>query len=403
MKAYNVAALFISVALIIFLVIFGLNPDGFRTVLENRESLAEGSEWVEKTYSIQGLTEYIDEHPEFVSLASMVVGHPDSTLMFRADTPRTMGMTAGVLVSLAYEDLFFRDAEDPNRKIRWEDTGRYQLPGINESNHREAARYGRRNGLIDSNGELTLDSALNLMIRYNDPALFDYLLLNLPEQEMARIYSTAGLQHTDVPLPFSGLYLALAPSIQKGPAEELLGQWQNSGPAQFRQEVLNQTDRFVSGTERDGWLEVLERNRLGLTFMQERDILTLFPKTTAREMAEFLSQIRSGSLFPNEVSRNLLNRMRWQLEDASLSRNFTDYGSWYDNRVGLLNGVDFGTSHYTEDTTVQAVFFDQLHIAVWFHMSSNHMHQDFQQRLIWDPALIETMMKIRQENGTTEP
>lgn len=403
MKAYNVAALFISVALIIFLVIFGLNPDGFRTVVENRESLAEGSEWVEKTYSLQGLTEYINEHPEFVSIASVVSGYPDSTLMFRADTPRTMGMTAGLLVTIAYEDLMLRDVEDSGKLIQWEEINRYQIPGINASNHQEAARYGRRNGMIDANGELTLDHALDLMIRYNDLALFDYLLLHLPERELERIYTDVGLQRTEQPLPFSGLYLALAPSIQNSPAEELLEQWQHTGSDRFRQEVLNHTVQFVSGTERDSWLEILEKDRLGLTFLQERNILALFPKTTAREMVLLLSQIQSGSLISDELSRNVLNRMRWQLDDDSMSRNFTDYGSWYDNRVGLLNGIDFGTSHYTDNTTVQAVFFDQIHVAVWFHMSSNHMHQDFQQRLIWDPALIETMMRIEQNNSTTEP
>jgi hypothetical protein len=68
----------------------------------------------------------------------------------------------------------------------------------------------------------------------------------------------------------------------------------------------------------------------------------------------------------------------------------------FDNRLGLLNGIDFGTSAYTGDTTVQAVFFDRLPIAFWLHMSSNHMHQDFQQRLIFDPAMIERMTEVAE-------
>jgi hypothetical protein len=92
--------------------------------------------------------------------------------------------------------------------------------------------------------------------------------------------------------------------------------------------------------------------------------------------------------------------MRWPINQQSeIERDFTDYGAIYDNRMGLLNGVDFGTSAYTGDTTVQAIFFDRLPIAFWFHMSSNHMHQDFQQRLIFDPALIDQMKRVAQNNS----
>ncbi|MGA1464646.1 MAG: hypothetical protein ACO363_02765 [Balneolaceae bacterium] len=62
--------------------------------------------------------------------------------------------------------------------------------------------------------------------------------------------------------------------------------------------------------------------------------------------------------------------------------------------MGLLNGIDIGTSKYTGNTTVQAVFFDRLEIAFWFHMSSNHMHQDFQQRMMYDPAMIDRLERI---------
>ena len=83
---------------------------------------------------------------------------------------------------------------------------------------------------------------------------------------------------------------------------------------------------------------------------------------------------------------------------SGISRHFTDYGAIYDNRMGLLTGIDFGTSGYTGDTTVQAVFFDRIQIAFWFHMSSNHMHQDFQQRLIFDPAMIDQMKKVATDS-----
>ena len=61
--------------------------------------------------------------------------------------------------------------------------------------------------------------------------------------------------------------------------------------------------------------------------------------------------------------------------------------------MGMLSGIDFGTSAYDAHTSVQAVFFDQLPVAFWLHLSANHMQEDYQQRLIWDPALFETTIQ----------
>ncbi|MDZ7756370.1 hypothetical protein [Rhodohalobacter sp.] len=49
-------------------------------------------------------------------------------------------------------------------------------------------------------------------------------------------------------------------------------------------------------------------------------------------------------------------------------------------------------STYDGHTSVQAVFFDRLPVGFWVHMSANYMQEDYQQRLIWDPALYETTL-----------
>ena len=85
--------------------------------------------------------------------------------------------------------------------------------------------------------------------------------------------------------------------------------------------------------------------------------------------------------------------MDWPYERQSLNSDFNFYGAIYDNRLGLLNGLDYGASTYTQEPFGQALFFDSLQVAFWFHMSSNLMHQDYQQRLMWDPALREATLK----------
>ena len=91
-----------------------------------------------------------------------------------------------------------------------------------------------------------------------------------------------------------------------------------------------------------------------------------------------------------ELRAHILNAMGWPNCSSTLARIFESYYAHYDSRMGLLSGVDFGTSIYTGERRIQVVFFDELPVAFWHHMSANHMQEDFQQRLIWDPALFQT-------------
>ena len=93
------------------------------------------------------------------------------------------------------------------------------------------------------------------------------------------------------------------------------------------------------------------------------------------------------------VSKRVQEKMRWVFGGETIPLTFSDYGAIYDNRMGMLSGIDFGTSIYTGASSAQAVFFDRLPVAFWLHLSANHMQEDYQQRLIWDPALFETTMK----------
>jgi hypothetical protein len=139
--------------------------------------------------------------------------------------------------------------------------------------------------------------------------------------------------------------------------------------------------------------EIMEELRLNLTFIEERNALSLFPQTTAQDMAYLLAKIWKNEVINEKVSKAVKEKMGWALSSDSMKRSFKDYGAFYDTRMGMLSGIDFGTSAYDDHTSVQAIFFDQLPVAFWLHLSANHMQEDYQQRLIWDPALFETTIQ----------
>lgn len=393
-RALKFSGFFLGISALISLLIFGPSYDAFRSLLQNRESMAEGSEWVESTFSTYALTDYIAAHPDRVSLSQIVSGSENGArgkeFHYREGEPRTQGALSTFFILTGYADAFSRGDLDPDQQLHWEETLSFLLPELGEALHREAYQFGRDNQLIDRQDTLTLESAAQILARYPTPALSDYLLTTLGEERLQTLFETMNLTETDLPLPFSGLFITLAPSVQGQSAEQLMSHWLSEGPERFRQEVYRNTDQFKTGARRTEWLGILKSERLGTTFMKERDLLSLYPTTTARELTRAARDLFTGESLPAEVGDRVLAWMQQDLASGHMRRHVSHFGALQDNRLGLLNGLAVGTTPDGE-TTWQAIFFDRIHIAVWLQMSSNHLHQEFQKRLLWDSELLETL------------
>ncbi|MEX1062310.1 MAG: hypothetical protein WEC12_01795, partial [Balneolaceae bacterium] len=328
-------------------------------------------------------------------IASVVPGQPGSAIYLRENTPRSMGALSNFFILAAYSAAFEQGDMDPSRKLDWDSISKYQLPQVGETIHQAAYREGLEKGFIEEDGTIRTDHAVRLLADNNSLALADYLLIRLGKEPVRALYEEMNLDNTDPPLPFSGLFITLAPSIQRVSHDSLLAGWSSEPRAALEESAYMNSERFSAGDVRDEWLEILQEDRLGNNFMQERDLLALFPQTTANDITRALTDVWNGDFISEDASKRILDWLLYA-DETAISRNFREYAALYDNRIGLLNGIDAGISADTGETTIQAVFFDQIHIAVWFHMSSNHMHQDFQQRLIWDPELKERMKDVTE-------
>ena len=395
MRLLKFFGVFLATAILIFGFVLGWNWKSFNIFIENREALSEGSEWIPKSNSLRGLSEYMAENPSHASIASIVLQNPDSSIFFEEHQRRVMGTTANFFIVLGYSIEIVNGNLTGEELLDIEKIGRFRMAGIEESLHRETFRAARQRGWL-TDGNITLNNALKLLTEYNDFALADYLWWEKGPAYWDLLPETLNLAETDMPLPYSGLYLAISPGIQHVSYREIEEKWLHSDPGEWRSHVINTSSAFLNDMPKRAEMDrYLNRNRLGNTFKEERDGLNLFPKTTALEMVTLLAKLIEGELVSEGVSRLVLDYMRWPLmAQQGTQRDFTDYGALYDNRMGLMNGIDFGTSAYTGDTTVQALFLDNLPIGFWFHASGGHMHQDFMQRLIYDPALIQQMKRV---------
>ena len=396
MRLLKFISAFLATALVLGVVVIGLNWGAFQTFLDNREAFMEGSEWVPKTQSLRGLSEYIEENPQRVSIASIVLEHPDSTLYFQKDVSRPVGTLANLFLLAAYAIELDQGAINGDQPISVDEIKKHLLPKVDNSVHNDALSFaGQKEWITD--GTITLENSLRLLSYFNDPALSDYLWWNLQPYDWQSFKQSFNLSETEMPLPYSGLYLSISEAVTGESIDALIERWDNQRQ-EYSTHVIDLSDRFVnSDNDRTYWIEQFNNNRLGRSFMEERDALDLFPKTNANEIVSFLKSIYSSDGISERASNKILAWLRAPYQDRSeITRDFTDYGALFDNRMGLLNGIDFGTLVYTGETKIQAIFFDQLPVGFWFHMSGTHMHQDFQQRLIYDPALIDLMEQVSQ-------
>lgn len=395
MRLLKFFAVFAATAILIFGFVLGWNWKAFNTFLDNRGAFLEGNEWVAKTNSLRGLSEFMGENPQHASVASIVINHPDSSIFYQENELRVLGTTSNFFILVAYAMAMDEGSQAPGEWIEWSEISGYQLPDVDASVHRESFRAADNRGWIHD-GSITLQNSLRLLAEYSDLALADYLWWKARAGVWDGLKQNLRLEHTEMPLPYSGLYLAISPEFQNRPVQELIDDWLNASQLDWRRHVEKNSYDYIHSAEwRDQINAYMNRNRLGNTFMEERDAMILFPKTTAAEMTELLQRLMNDELVNESVSQTVKDFMRWPMENQTgIKRDFIDYGAIYDNRMGLMNGIDFGTSAYTGDTTVQAFFLDRLPIGFWFHASGGHMHQDFMQRLIFDPAMITQMKRV---------
>jgi len=202
-------------------------------------------------------------------------------------------------------------------------------------------------------------------------------------------------KNTDPPLPFGGLYIVVKPAPADSSFDLHFKKLRKIPKQAFRDTVLATEHHFLTdNTYHDKINDRFDDDEgLGIGFMERRDVLSLFPKSTAGELSGLMIQLEQDSLISKGVSKRIKEMMNWPFEQQNLNNDFKYYGAIYDSRLGLLNGMDYGASTYTGEPFGQAVFFDSLQVAFWFHMSSSMMHEDYQQRLMWDPALRSATQK----------
>jgi hypothetical protein len=389
MRLLKFAGVFIIVAGILLGFILYVNWDAFRTVYVNRESIAEGSEWVPKTYSVDGLLEYIRLHPEQVSIVSYTVENPDKGIFYGADIPRVYG-SSGIALLMAE---MYRQAEagllNLNDTVPVENISRFVINGIEESSFTNAVRDAEKAGYITGDRQIRLDDLFYLNLVKGNLHVYDYVLVKLGRENLAELIAETGFG-IENPFPFTGLYLMSVGGLFNRSQEEQLQYLESLDRSSLAGQAWQLTTRYLEDeTFRAEVKKFTERRGLNLSFIQMRRLFNLLPRATPRKLAQLMQLVYNQSLINPDISGQVLDKLRWP-ENRAIVRNTMDvYAAAYDNRMSMLNGVDTGRRTGSETASVQVVMFQDLPVSMWMHMSSNFINQELQRMLISDPAFFD--------------
>ncbi len=383
-KAKFFSGLLLAIIFIVSVVYF-LNRSAFQTVYQNREALAEGSEWVEKTYSLAGLIDYIEGNPEYVSVTSLNLTYPDQSIRYHDEKPRVAGAVGHIVLLGTWMEAVGQGRFPADSLVALEDIERFHVPNVASSSHRAGM------GLLYDQSEdeyVQLKAVVQNALKNNHLASADfwYDLLGFERIDSFRRYHFG--DDIETPLPWSGFYILAQPMLHGQPAGEKLKELSSIPRDSLYALNLDRFSRYQSDEEyRSQVQQAFGGDGHNLNFIEQRKLYNLLPRATTYALARFAEKIFNEELISTEASQQMYDLMNWPLEEQATRRHLERYGAVYDNRMSLLGGIDFGESAYTGERYAQAILYDDMPIGLWMHMSSNFMNQDYQKRLMYDPEL----------------
>ena len=374
---------FLLVAITLFGGIYWLNKSAVDAVLRN--DLSEGSEFVPLTYSLKGLVEYLATDPDSYSLVSIRDDKPDSSVYFNADTRRSLGNLAHLMLIASYVDAVHSGDLDSTSHVDIELLEQFHVP------HFEPNRFRSDLGELKKLDQPTINDLVFQLAENNNTVFADYLYQVLGPQRIAAIPSRFGIVGVESPLPWSGIVTAWDPRVQERPFEMLRGEYEAECDTCYHTLITEFGQRYLADA---AWRDtVAARVSRGddILFVEEKIRNQYTTRAVPEALASFFETLVEGDVLPTAARDHAVRILSWPMKNSKISREFEQYMAIYDSRMGYLAGVDYGIVAGETEAVQQVFIMENIPVGLFMHLSSNLMTQDFQQRLIWDPSLTKAV------------
>ncbi len=410
MRALSFLLTFLAVAVLVVGSIFWINRDTFLAVFQNRPAILEGSEWVEKTYSLGGLIEFMAEQPQHAAMLSVPFRHVSGTdisasppegygterglapadglaqgrtpepsdgqpIRYRSDLMHPAGTLSNLMLAITYADLVTSGELDPDTQINAERVSSFHIPGL-DRRHQQTFRRWKS----ELPAPPTIDNLVRYLLRHNDPAAGDYLFFFLGPDEVSALTRQLGGGLIEPPVPQFGLRMT---ALQK-PAGLTLPEHLSALGSMERSVFLE--DAVAAARRQWDQPRVVPEASIS-SFQDQRTLHGLYPRLQPDRFADIIASIWQNALISQPVSEILQQLLVRDPEDRLLAPHVRWYAAQFDERMSYLNGWSVAGKTKTPGFRVQIILAVDIPAGLWFHMNSNFMIQDFHNRMFYDPAI----------------
>lgn len=378
-----------GIALAIVVGIFGLLAiwqwDTIRFVLDNYHTLGEGSEWAEEISEPEDILRYIDGNPDRVAFYAVWLNDTDRSIGWRAEELQPMASVYKILILAEVARQMEAGKLDPDQMIPVEDIRALYLPGTDGEAHNQAFDHFENEGLIRRDN-IALREVIRAMIRWSDNAASDYLILLSGRENLENLVEELDIGGLEVPFPINGSYLMWENHEQQDSAEERLTRYRELDRWELKDKAYMLSRRMQEEeTFRKQEQSRLDGGRLGLDLRMQRDMtMTFSPVGSARAYAEIMRKVFLGSFISEEVSAIMQEYLEWPMTHETIQQDFMRFGTKGGSLPGVLTSAYYGRS-VDGDPVMVSLLFQDMHFAVWFHLMQQHLHQDFELKLMKEP------------------
>ncbi len=398
MKFLKFAGVYLGFVLLIFVIVIGWNFKEFTTVFENSDGLTEGKEFVEKTYSLGGLADYIAESPDLVSVYSSELQTGKVEIQINADVPRPLGALSSVFLTIHALREFDKNPKQAYSPVDIDSIDAFFIPNVYRSIHEKSMSI-LHSKMQENNGKLELKELLPVLTQYNSQAIYDYLLMRYGLESIQQTAELFGYSAPLPLLPYSGIAIQIHPIVQHKSFETIYEELSSSDSI-FTNNVFLSSHAYIHNAGfRKNVQDIFTNHQMGISFLQEKKSYGLYIMAKPIDLTTMIRNFLKSDQISKLTKQAFLDILSWPMTDRSIKHWFHFYAGIFESRMALSSGIDIAAAQDRNDTLIQTVIFDRIPIAFWFHMSSKFINLDYQRRISWDLELRNRSLGIKPKQA----
>lgn len=375
-------------AFIIGLSLAGCGPIGpsMTERTDERGVSARSNDWTKRLKTHEDVLDYIVAHRERVSLAAYQVDNPAGGIYHRADEPQPLASSVKSLVLYEYARQVAEGRLSENERVALSAIEVFYIANSDGGAHPAAVNELRERGQIDEHGRISLANVARVMIKHSDNAATDYLIDRLGRDNVSGIPSRLGLPGLEAPFPLCGIFVVWldksVPVDRRTLADRsfAVAQRLKSDPL-YRKQVQDRWGKEVPTFKEASFLKLAKSDNRG----------------TTRAFAGLMSQVyQTSPAIPAAIARPMRAALEWPLENPENQKFFDALGVKGGSLPGLLTSAMFIKAKKQPTARVVSLFFRDLPMPVYLHISQTAVQQAFEFRLALDEGFFE---KVRLRLG----